>query len=334
MKKGSWLIYGLAVVALHLLGLMLLFWGTRQHAALLGMGLLAYTLGARHAFDVDHVVAIDNTVRKLIQQKENPLGVGFFFSLGHSSVVFLMTLVTIFTVHWVQRELPQLQEVGGIIGTMVSGVFLLLIGLLNLYIWFDIYKAFRKMQMGEYDGESLDKLLLSRGLISRFVGPLYRFINKSWHIYPMGFLFGLGFDTATEVAMLAMSAGAVSHVSTIGILALPVLFAAGMTLFDTTDGVLMTGAYRWAFKSPLRKVYYNLTITGISVIAALAIGLLEVMQIISNKLQLQGTVWNWTQSLDVGSIGYILVMLFLTIWLVSYCLWKVLGFDKSQEANV
>ncbi len=326
--RSGWLCYGAAVVSIHIAGLMLLWVGAQEQPALLGLGLLAYTLGMRHAFDVDHIVAIDNTVRKLVQQKENPLGIGFYFSLGHSTVVLLMTVVTVISVRWAQQQLPQLREYGGMVGGMISGGFLLAIGLLNLFIWFDTYKVFVQMKRGEYPRESIEKMLFCGGIISRFAGPLYRFINKSWHIYPMGFLFGLGFDTATEVAMLGMSASMANKTDLVGILALPVLFAAGMTLFDTADGVFMTNAYRWALANPLRKVFYNLSITGLSVVSALLIGAIEVAQVVAPKMGLNTGIWAWLQSFDLGGIGYLLVIIFIMVWVISYGTWKITGMER------
>lgn len=330
INRPKWLRYGVAVLGIHLLGLALLFPVVREYPQFLGIAFLAYTLGLRHAFDADHIAAIDNTVRKMMQQKQESTGVGFFFSIGHSSVVFIMALITAFSMACAKNNIPQLQEVGGLIGTAVSGGFLLLIGLFNLYIWFDIYRLFMKMHKGQFDEENLEQLLLNRGFISRFFGPLYRFISKSWHVYPLGFLFGLGFDTASEVALLAISANAASQAMPItAILSLPVLFAAGMSLMDTADGVFMTTAYNWAFSTPLRKVYYNLSVTGISVVAALFIGLIELAQIVTPKLGLNGGIWGWIQNLDFGGIGYILVGLFVLAWGVSFLLWKVLGLEDA-----
>lgn len=206
--KKNWIPYGGVVVLLHIVGLSLLFIGEKQHPLLLGMAFLAYTLGLRHAFDADHIAAIDNTVRKLVQQKKNPVGVGFYFSLGHSSVVFLMTVLLAISVQWAQKELPHWQEIGGVIGTIVSGCFLLFIGILNAIVLFDLQKVFLKMRKGTYNNEEVEELLLNRGFVARFARPLFHLINKSWHVYPLGFLFGLGFDTASEVALLAISAGA------------------------------------------------------------------------------------------------------------------------------
>lgn len=326
----KWLRYGIIVLGIHLLGLVLLIPQVRVYPQLLGFSLLAYTLGLRHAFDADHIAAIDNTIRKLIQQKEDPTGIGFFFSLGHSSVVFIMAIITAVSMHWAQQNIPQLQTIGGLIGTAVSGGFLILIGLMNLYIWFDLYRLFLEMRRGVHDEENLDQLLLNRGLISRFFKPLYRLINKSWHVYPLGFLFGLGFDTASEVALLAISANSATQAVPIsGILSLPILFAAGMSLLDTADGVFMTTAYHWAFSTPLRKIYYNLSVTGLSVIAALGIGLIELTQIIASKLGLSGGFFGWIRNLNFGGIGYLLVCLFIVSWLLSLLIWKILRLEDG-----
>ena len=328
--RSEWLRYGLFVAGIHLLGLTLLLPKVWEYPQLLGFSFLAYTLGLRHAFDADHIAAIDNTVRKLVQQKSDPTGIGFFFSLGHSSVVIIMAIITAISMHWAEQNIPQIQTIGSMIGIAVSGSFLLLIGLFNLYIWFDIYRFFCKLRQGEYDEESVEQVLLNRGIISRFFRPLYRFINKSWHVYPLGFLFGLGFDTASEVALLAISANAATQSLPVNsIMALPVLFAAGMSLMDTADGVFMTTAYHWAFSTPLRKIYYNLSVTGLSVIAALFIGLIELAQVISPKLGLNGGIWGWIQNLSFGGIGYLLVGLFVLTWLISYLLWKVLHLEKA-----
>ncbi|GAB6174895.1 HoxN/HupN/NixA family nickel/cobalt transporter [Paradesulfitobacterium aromaticivorans] len=329
-NRPKWLRYGLLVAVIHLLGLIFLLPKVREYPQLLGFGFLSYALGLRHAFDVDHIAAIDNTVRKLVQQKSDPTGIGFFFSLGHSSVVFIMAIITAISMHWAEQNIPQLQTFGSMIGTAVSGGFLLLIGLFNLYIWFDIYRFFSKLRKGEYDEENLEQVLLNRGFISRFFRPLYRFINKSWHVYPLGFLFGLGFDTASEVALLGISANAATQtVPFTGIIALPVLFAAGMSLMDTADGIFMTTAYHWAFSTPLRKIYYNLSVTGLSVIAALFIGLIELAQIITPRLGLNSGIWGWIQNLDFEGIGYLLVSLFILTWVISYGLWKVLHLEKA-----
>jgi high-affinity nickel-transport protein len=314
---------------LHALGLLGLLAAARAHPLLLGMGFLAYTLGLRHAFDADHIAAIDNTVRKLVQQKQNPIGVGFYFSLGHSTVVLFMAVATALLTRLAQQSLPHLKEIGGLIGTTVSGGFLLLIGLINLFIWIDIYGMFRKMRQDEHDPEALEHLLDSHGFMARFAGRLFGMINRSWQVYPVGFLFGLGFDTASEVALLAISAGAAaSALPAVGILALPVLFAAGMSLMDTADGVFMATAYRWALSTPLRKVYYNLTVTGLSVVAALVIGFIELTKVIAQELGLTAGFWKWLEDLDFGSLGYVLVALFVLIWSLSYGAWRLLRIEE------
>jgi len=332
--RSAYFGYAGVIGALHALGLAALLFAATTRPVLLGMGFLAYTLGLRHAFDVDHIAAIDNTVRKLMQQGQDSLGVGFYFSLGHSTVVCCMAVAVGLIAQWAQRALPHLQIVGGVVGTVVSGAFLIVIGLVNLFIWIEIYVAFWRMRGGEQDAEDLERLLVSRGLIARLARPLFQFITRSWQIYPVGFLFGLGFDTASEVALLALSAGAAaSALPMTGILALPLLFTAGMTLVDTTDGVFMTTAYRWAFTTALRKVYYNLTITGLSVIAALLIGFVELTQVLAQELQLNTGFWRWLQGLDLGTLGYLLVGLFVLTWGLSYGAWKFLRIEERWETE-
>lgn len=328
-KRGlSWLPYVVIVILLHIIGFSFLFIADTNHL-LFGMGILAYTLGLRHAFDADHIAAIDNTVRKLLQQKRNPVGVGFYFSIGHSTVVFLMSVLLGISVKWAKDELPYFQNIGGIIGTLVSGFFLLLIGILNLFILISLIKLFARLRNEHIREEELDALLESRGFITRFIAPYFKLISRSWHVLPLGFLFGLGFDTASEIALLALSSGASQQsISFLGILSLPILFAAGMSLLDTLDGIIMKSAYNWAFFNPIRKIYYNITITAISVIAALIIGLIELLQIMEDKLHLKGTFWNMIQSIQFDYLGYILVALFLITWLISTLIWK---FGKVEQ---
>jgi len=324
--------YAGTVGALHILGVTALLSAAPAHPILLGMGFLAYTLGLRHAFDIDHIAAIDTTVRKLIRQGQDSLGVGLYFSLGHSTVVCLMAVAAGLLAQWAQRALPHLQAVGGVIGTVVSGTFLITLGTINLFIWIEIYVMFRGMRGGDHDADAMERLLISRGLIARLAGPLFRFVTRSWQIYPIGFLFGLGFDTASEVALLALAAGAAASALPLsGVVALPLLFTAGMSLMDTTDGVFMTTAYRWAFTTPLRKVYYNLTITGLSVVAALLIGVIELAQVLARELQLQTGLWRWLQGVDLGTLGYLLVGLFLVTWGLSYGTWKLLRIEERRE---
>lgn len=324
----NWLPYVLIVISLHILGFGFLYLANTNHL-LLGMGLLAYTLGLRHAFDADHIAAIDNTVRKLIQQQRNPVGVGFYFSIGHSTVVFFMAVFLVISIKWAKDALPHFQEIGGIIGTLVSGTFLILIGILNLMILISLITLFLKFRKDKINDEKLNDLLDTRGFVSRMIGPYFKFISHSWHVLPLGFLFGLGFDTASEISLLALSSGASQQaISFVGILSLPILFAAGMSLLDTLDGILMTSAYNWAFFNPIRKIYYNITITAISVIAALLIGTVELLQILVDKLQLKGSFWEFIENIQFDNIGYILVILFIISWLISTLIWK---FGKVEQ---
>lgn len=333
--KKNWIPYGVVVLLLHVIGFSFLLIGAKSHSLLLGLAFISYTLGLRHAFDADHIAAIDNTVRKLVQQKKNPVGVGFYFSLGHSSVVFIMAVLLAVAVQWAQKEMPQWQEMGSVVGTVISGCFLIFIGILNATVLLDLQKVFLKMRQGAYNEEEVEELLQNRGFVARFAGPLFKLINESRHVYPLGFLFGLGFDTASEVALLAISAGAAkSALPLVGILSLPILFAAGMSLMDTADGVFMTNAYKWAFSTPLRKVYYNLTVTALSVLAALLIGMIELAQVFSEKLNLSGEGWHWIQNLDISWLGYLLVILFLAAWGFSFAIWKVCKFEERWKQSM
>jgi len=333
--KFDFILYLLAILGLHIIGVVLLLVVARGYPTLMGMAFLAYTLGLRHAFDADHIAAIDNTTRKLIQQNQPSTGVGFFFSLGHSSIVFIITLLLAVSLQWAQTAIPRMQYLGGFIGTIVSGSFLLFIGILNLMVLMDLINIFLQMRRGAYDEEAFEETLQNRGFVARYAKSLFRLISKSWHVYPLGALFGLGFDTASEVALLAVSAGATyQHIPILGILALPVAFAAGMSLMDTADGIFMTKAYNWAFATPLRKVYYNLTITSLSVIAALLIGAIEPLKILSEKLDLQGSVWTLINSLNLGWLGYLLVALFLVTWAVSFALWKAFKIEENWASKL
>src|SRR5438445_566220 len=284
MSSVPWRLSGLfgSVAALHVIGWgMMLLLVAPRYPVMLGLGGLAYAFGLRHAFDADHISAIDNTTRKLLQEGKKPLGVGFFFSLGHSTVVFLIAVALGFATQFVVSNVisanGQLKSVGGLIGTGVSGVFLLLIGIVNLIILLDILKLFRRMRAGEYDRQSLEHELVAGGLLTRVFGRLFRLIGHSWQMYLVGFLFGLGFDTASEISLLAISAGAAAqHLPLYALISLPLIFAAGMSLMDTADGAFMSRAYSWAFSNPVRKVFYNLTMTGLSVFVALFLGLIEV----------------------------------------------------------
>ncbi|MGX4607686.1 HoxN/HupN/NixA family nickel/cobalt transporter [Priestia sp. JNUCC 25] len=327
--------YILIVVILHIAGFIGLYISLPQHPFLLGMGVLAYTLGLRHAFDIDHIAAIDTTVRKLVEQKKNPAGVGFFFSLGHSTVVFLLAIFTSFSVKFVKNNLPQMQDIGGLIGTVVSGTFLVIMGVINLVILLNIIGVFKKMRKKNYKESELEVLLNSRGFLTPVIQPLFKFINKSWHVYPIGFLFGLGFDTASEIALLTLSAGAAQHnLSFVSILSLPILFAAGMSLMDTLDGAFMTSSYNWAFDKPIRKVYYNITITTLSVIAAIFVGFLELIQIIGEKLHIRNNWFKIIDKLDLGDMGYILVIMFILVWSIAYFIWKYFNIEEKWSMHV
>ena len=303
--------FAAAIVALHAAGLVLLVHYAAQSPALVGLGVLAYTFGLRHAFDADHIAAIDNTTRKLVDRK--PLGVGFFFSLGHSTVVFALATGLGLATASVKQSIPSFQHWGGLVGTGVSGTFLVAIGVLNLLVLVDVVGIFASMRREPLDEARLEQRLLDRGLMSR--GVLRRIgdrIHSSWQMYPLGFLFGLGFDTATEVGLLALSAGrAGRHLPFLAVLSLPLLFAAGMSLLDTIDGAFMAHAYGWAFASPVRKVYYNITVTALSVTVALGIGGLELLQLAAQR--------TW---LDLSSAGYLVLGLFVATWAASALIWK------------
>ena len=312
------------VVFLHLLGFGLFLYYARHNPALAGLGTLAYTFGLRHAFDADHIAAIDNTTRKFLQDGKRSMGVGFFFSLGHSTIVFSLAAGLAIAAKTVNSRIPGFQNVGGYIGASVSGSFLLLIGLLNLFVLLDILGVFRRMKRGHYDEQKLEEALLNQGVMSRFfLKRIGDRIDKSWKMYPLGVLFGLGFDTATEIGLLAIAAGvATHHVPFLAVISLPLIFAAGMSLMDTADGAFMSHAYGWAFSNPIRKVYYNITVTSLSVAVALVIGMIELLQVTAAKFSLNGGFWSFLDNLDFGHIGYVVVGLFVATWLFSLTLWK------------
>jgi high-affinity nickel-transport protein len=289
----------------------------RTHPTLLGAGVLAYTLGLRHAFDVDHIAAIDNIVRKLLQQRSDALAVGFFFSLGHSTVVCIMATGVALVASWASA-LPALRALGGIAGTAISGSILLLIGIVNLVIWFDILGSLRRSRDGATPEDQV-QAASPGGIVSRLAAPLFRLIDHETQAYPIGFLFGLGFDTASEVALLALAAGAAATALPVtGILALPILFAAGMTMMDTADGVFMVRAYSWAFSAPLRKLRYNLTLTGISVVAALLVGSMELASLARCSAFSGFALWSRLQQVDFSALGMILLGVCGLTWAVAY----------------
>ena len=326
-REEWWRLGGFAggVAFLHVLGFGLFLYYARTNPALAGLGSLAYTFGLRHAFDADHIAAIDNTTRKFLSEGRRPLGVGFFFSLGHSTIVLALAIGLAVAAKAVHAGMPALQTYGGLIGTSVSGVFLLLIALLNLAVLLDIVRVFREMKTGCYDRDRLEQRLLDRGFMNRlFIGRLAGMVRRSWHMYPLGLLFGLGFDTASEVGLLALAAGVATHeVPFLAVLSLPILFAAGMCLMDTIDGAFMSKAYDWAFANPVRRVYYNITVTGLSVGVALAIGGVELLQVLADRLPLDGGFWSFVDRIDFGALGYAIVALFVLTWVSAALLWRV-----------
>lgn len=306
-----------------------------QYPALLGTALLAYTFGLRHSVDADHISAIDNVTRKLMQEDKRPVAVGFFFSLGHSTIVVALTVAIALAASFIEGSIPALKNAGGLIGTSVSALFLFLIAIINMLVLWEIFAAFRKVKRGEeYNDQSLDEFLNQRGLMGRFFRPLLKIVDSSWKMYLVGLLFGLGFDTATEVGILSISAAEASKgLPILFILIFPALFTAGMCLLDTTDGILMLGAYGWAFVKPVRKLYYNLNITLVSVLVALVIGAIEVLSIIAMEFNLRGGFWDAFGNLDFGLLGGIIIGLFVVSWIVSTIIYKVKKYDDI-EVNV
>jgi len=317
----------------------LLAWGWallafRHYPVLLGTALLAYGFGLRHAVDADHIAAIDNVTRKLMQEGQRPVGVGFFFSLGHSTVVVLASIAIAATATAFREQLDSFRGVGGVVGTLVSAFFLLAIAVMNMVILATVYRAFRRVRAGEpYAEEDLDMLLAGGGLLARLFRPLFRMIRRSWHMYPLGFLFGLGFDTATEVGLLGISAAQAARGMPVwSILVFPALFTAGMSLVDTTDGILMLGAYGWAFVRPLRKLYYNMTITFVSVLVALLVGGIEVLGLAGDQFGLKGPFWDWIGALNdnFGTLGYLIIAIFVVSWIASAIIYRARGYDRLE----
>jgi high-affinity nickel-transport protein len=337
---------GAFVLALHVIGWFTLVaivapehysLGTKSFG--IGIGVTAYTLGMRHAFDADHIAAIDNTTRKLMGEGQRPLSVGFWFSLGHSSVVFVLTFLLALGMKTladpVRDDNSELHRVTGLIGTTVSGTFLYVIAGINLVILAGIWKVFRRMRSGDFDEAALEEHLNNRGFMNRLLGRVMKSITKPWQMYPLGILFGLGFDTATEIALLVLAgSGAASGLPWYAILCLPVLFAAGMSLLDTIDGSFMNFAYDWAFSKPVRKVYYNLTITGLSVAVALIIGTVELLGLLADKLGLHGAFWDWIAGLDLNTVGFVIVGLFFATWAVALLVWKFGRIEEKWSAGL
>jgi nickel/cobalt transporter (NiCoT) family protein len=338
---------GGVVVGLHVLGFVILIAVVAPHhyalgssgAFTVGLGLTAYTLGLRHAFDADHISAIDNTTRKLMAERQRPLSVGFWFSLGHSSVVFGLAVLFAVGIRALSGPVRDggsaLHHVTSLVGTGVSGGFLYVIAVLNLIVLMGILRVFRAMRQGRFDEAELERQLNSRGLMNRVYGRFTRMVSRPWHMYPLGLLFGLGFDTATEVALLFLAAGAAgAGLPFYAILCLPILFAAGMSLLDTIDGSFMNFAYGWAFSEPVRKVFYNLTITGLSVAIALLVGTTELLGLASGELGLKGGFWSAVSQVNINTLGYVIVGLFVATWAIALLVWRFAGIEERWRADL
>jgi nickel/cobalt transporter (NiCoT) family protein len=338
---------GGVVIGLHVLGFFILIAVVAPHryqlgssgAFTVGLGLTAYTLGLRHALDADHISAIDNTTRKLMAERQRPLSVGFFFSLGHSTVVFMLALLFAVGIRAlsgpVRNPGSALHSVTNLIGTGVSGGFLYIIAVLNLIVLAGILRVFGDMRRGHYSEVELERQLNTRGIMNRFYGRFTRTITKSWHMYPLGLLFGLGFDTATEVALLFLAAGAAgAGLPIYAILCLPILFAAGMSLLDTIDGSFMNFAYSWAFSKPVRKVFYNITVTGLSVAIALVVGTIELAGLAANQLSLNGSFWRFVSHINMNTIGYAIAGMFVGTWAIALLVWRLGRIEERWSANV
>ena len=323
------------LVSVNVLAWLWAFVQFRDQPILLGTASLAYTFGLRHAVDPDHIAAIDNVTRKLMQDGKRPISAGFFFALGHSTVVIIASLVVALSVGALEANFAWFKTVGGMIGTGVSAAFLLVIALINALILISVYRAFTALRRGErVTEEALQELLSRRGFFSRILRSLFGLMTRSWHMYPLGFLFGLGFDTASEVGLLGISAAQGSAgLPTWSILVFPALFTAGMSLIDTTDGVLMVQTYGWAFIKPVRKLYYNLTMTLISIVVALLIGGVEALGLLANKLGLEGSFWDLVDQVNgsFGLLGYLIIGVFAAGWIISVLIYKTQGLDQVEE---
>jgi len=302
----------------------------RSYALLAGLGLVAYVFGLRHGLDADHIAAIDNTTRKLMQDGRRPTTVGFWFSLGHSTVVIALIVALVYTTRAVMGAIPALRVMGDLAGTAISGIFLFVMGTINIVIVWEIYRVFRSARKGELDEAKFEEALGNRGLMSRYFGGMFKLIQKPWQIYPVGVLFGLGFDTASEVALIAISVGVgvTSAVPIWMVLVLPLMFTCGMVLVDTSDALLMTVMYSWAFLKPIRKVYYNLTITLISVLVAFLIGGVELLQVLSNEFNLTGGVWVLLARMDFSTMGLGVVCIFLFSWTTALVVYRLKNFEE------
>jgi len=311
--------------------------GTDNKLVYAGAGALAYTFGLRHAFDADHISAVDDTTRYLLQKGKKPLAVGFFFSLGHSTVVFVFVTAIAIVASQAKGFQEAFQGTGGIIGTLVSGTFLYLIAALNLAVLSGIIKVWRQAKRGAYSPEEFDLLLAQRGFMNRiFKGRYNRFINDSWQMYPVGLLFGLGFDTASQVGLIAIAGttAIAGGLPPLAIIALPIIFAAGMSLMDTLDGVFMAKAYSWAFVNPIRKIYYNITTTSLSIFVAFVIGTIELLGLLSNQIGLSGQPWDFISSIDINLAGRVIVAVFFVVWIGAILNWKLRNLDEKYGSGV
>jgi nickel/cobalt transporter (NiCoT) family protein len=310
----------------------------RDYPMLIGTAFLSYTFGLRHAVDADHIAAIDNVTRKLMQEGKRPIAIGFFFSLGHSTVVALACVAIAVATTALEGRFDTFKVIGGAIGTLISALFLFLIATANLVILHSVYRTFQDVRRGgAFFEEDLNHLLAQRGFLSRLFRPMFRLITRSWHMYPLGFLFGLGFDTATEIGLIGISAvEAAKGLPIWSIMVFPALFAAGMSLIDTTDGVLMLGAYGWAFRKPIRKLYYNLTITFISVLVAVLVGGIEALGLIADRMSFSGPFWTFIEALNenFGSLGYLIIAIFVVSWLISIAVYRLRRLDDFESAAI
>jgi high-affinity nickel-transport protein len=343
LSPGEWGRFagmGAAILALNVLGWGIFVFAVQPHhfhykglGLGLGVALTAWTLGARHAFDADHISAIDNTTRKLMSDGKRPLGTGFFFALGHSTIIVVVGLGISVAAKAVFGAVVDpssgYETVGGVVGTSMAAGFLYLIALLNLVVLAGIFSVFRSMRGGEYDEEELERQLQARGLMWRFFGRFMGSITKTWHMFFVGLVFGIGFDTATEVLLLAATATAATQgLPWYAVVALPLLFAGGMTLFDTLDGCFMNFAYGWAFANPVRKVYYNLVITGLSIAVAFLIGTIEIVGLLSSELHIHGVVWDFIANFDINRAGFVMAGLFVLVWAAAIVYWRVARLDR------
>lgn len=321
-----------SIVTVNLLAWCWAYFEFASQPALMGTALLAYMFGLRHAVDADHIAAIDNATRKLLQENRSAECAGAFFSLGHASVVVISCLFVALTASALDKALGDAKEIGGLISTMVSAGFMLILAFANLAILISVWKTFRHAKKsGTIISEDLDMLMNKRGILARLFRPLFRLVSRSWHLFPIGFLFGIGFDTATEIALFGLSsAQAVGGISFSSIMVMPALFTAGMLLVDTLDGILMVRVYRWAFVRPIRKLYYNLSITLMSVVVAFFIGGIEVLSLLSEKMSFTGTFWQDVQALTehFNTLGYVIIALFLLCWGISAVIYRLQGYDE------